>query len=160
LTCEFDFQEFQVQGAASAFPFPVVCPRLSTACPQFFCPSSCEGRGICNYAHMENKCEARPKCEYPITTDPPTIGPTTTVTPTSAPNDPRPDIAPFSSPSEGTPPNEEPTRNIMPSPSPVTNRPSSPTPNTPEEPSSRSKEIYGTLILTASLVPALTLLLC
>ena len=62
LTCENDFQELNVRVGAGAFPQTLICPRLSVACPDLFCPFGCAGRGICNYAHTVNG-TSLPRCE-------------------------------------------------------------------------------------------------
>jgi hypothetical protein len=67
-TCEFDFQKLDVRVGAGALPQTLVCPRLSTACPNLFCPFTCAGRGTCNYAHTVNG-TIQPKCECFDTTD-------------------------------------------------------------------------------------------
>ncbi len=46
-----------------ALPQTLVCPRLSTACPDLFCPFNCAGRGICNFDHVSVNGTAQPKCE-------------------------------------------------------------------------------------------------
>jgi hypothetical protein len=61
LTCEFDFQTLDVRVGAGAVPQTLVCPRLTQACPNLFCPFSCAGRGVCNYAASVNG-TVRPKC--------------------------------------------------------------------------------------------------
>ncbi len=47
---------------AGALPQTLVCPRLSTACPELFCPFSCAGRGVCNFATTVNG-TIHPTCE-------------------------------------------------------------------------------------------------
>lgn len=42
--CRRDFQEMEIPGYIKA---SVTCPRLSVACPEFFCPANCAGRGKC-----------------------------------------------------------------------------------------------------------------
>ena len=59
LTCEYDFQELETRVGAGALPQTLVCPRLSTACPDLFCPFSCAGRGRCDYSHNGTEL---PKC--------------------------------------------------------------------------------------------------
>ena len=54
LTCEYDFQTLDVRVGAGALPQTLVCPRLSTACPDLFCPFNCAGRGVCDYTNMVN----------------------------------------------------------------------------------------------------------
>ena len=39
-----------------------MCPRLSDACPDLFCPFNCAGRGVCNYETVVNG-TVRPTCE-------------------------------------------------------------------------------------------------
>lgn len=68
LTCEFDFQKLDVRVGAGAVPQTLVCPRLSTACPDLFCPFTCAGRGICNYNNVVNG-TIQPKCECFDTAD-------------------------------------------------------------------------------------------
>lgn len=62
LACDYDFQELTVRVGAGAVPLTLICPRLSQACPDLFCPFSCAGRGKCNYAHTVNGTVV-PKCE-------------------------------------------------------------------------------------------------
>ena len=62
LTCESDFQKLDVRVGSGALPQTLVCPRLSTACPDLFCPFTCAGRGTCNYANTVNG-TIQPKCE-------------------------------------------------------------------------------------------------
>jgi hypothetical protein len=62
LTCEQDFQRLDVRVGAGALPQTLVCPRLSTACPDLFCPFTCAGRGVCNYGHTING-TIHPECE-------------------------------------------------------------------------------------------------
>ncbi len=44
-------------------PQTLVCPRLSTACPDLFCPFNCAGRGVCNYENVGVNGTVQPKCE-------------------------------------------------------------------------------------------------
>ena len=46
-----------------ALPQTLVCPRLSTACPDLFCPFNCAGRGACNYNSVGVNGTVQPKCE-------------------------------------------------------------------------------------------------
>lgn len=62
LTCDEDFQKIEVRVGAGAIPQTLVCPRLSTACPDLFCPFNCAGRGTCNFGNTVNG-TLRPKCE-------------------------------------------------------------------------------------------------
>jgi hypothetical protein len=61
LDCEYDFQELDVRVGAGALPQTLVCPRLSTACPDLFCPFGCAGRGRCDYGFASNGTHV-PKC--------------------------------------------------------------------------------------------------
>lgn len=67
-TCEYDFQTHEVWLGSGAIPTIITCPRLSDACPDLFCPFNCAGRGVCNFANVENG-NVRPKCECFDTTD-------------------------------------------------------------------------------------------
>ncbi|KAG7370780.1 leishmanolysin-like protease [Nitzschia inconspicua] len=62
LACEYDFQKLDVRVGAGAVPQTLVCPRLSAACPDLFCPFNCAGRGVCNYENVVNG-TIQPKCE-------------------------------------------------------------------------------------------------
>jgi len=63
LVCEYDFQKLDVRVGAGALPQTLVCPRLSTACPDLFCPFNCAGRGVCNYNFVGVNGTVHPKCE-------------------------------------------------------------------------------------------------
>lgn len=57
-SCEYDFQEItirSVSGIARLKYDIIVCPRLSSACPDLFCPVNCAGRGMCDYYNTINK---------------------------------------------------------------------------------------------------------
>eukprot|EP00537_Pseudo-nitzschia_pungens_P016569 CAMPEP_0172410166 /NCGR_PEP_ID=MMETSP1061-20121228/76740_1 /TAXON_ID=37318 /ORGANISM="Pseudo-nitzschia pungens, Strain cf. pungens" /LENGTH=885 /DNA_ID=CAMNT_0013146337 /DNA_START=362 /DNA_END=3019 /DNA_ORIENTATION=+ len=69
LVCEYDFQKLDVRVGAGALPQTLVCPRLSTACPDLFCPFNCAGRGVCNYDALDENGSVRPKCECFDATD-------------------------------------------------------------------------------------------
>jgi len=60
-TCDYDFQEIDVK-VNNIQTTRVTCPRLSSACPDLFCPFNCAGRGICNYEAIINGTKS-PKCE-------------------------------------------------------------------------------------------------
>ena len=61
-TCEEDFQTIEVSTLSGAFGTTVTCPRLSSVCPDMFCPVNCAGRGVCNFeANVTG--EVRPRCE-------------------------------------------------------------------------------------------------
>lgn len=71
LTCESDFQTLDVRVGAGAVPQTLVCPRLSTACPDLFCPFACAGRGVCNYgASVNGTIQPRCECFDPTDTSP------------------------------------------------------------------------------------------
>jgi hypothetical protein len=68
-TCEDDFQEIDVRLGEGLLPVTLVCPRLSQACPDLFCPFNCAGRGVCNYNATDGNGTVRPKCECFDTSD-------------------------------------------------------------------------------------------
>ena len=61
-TCDSDFQQIIVRVGPGSLPQTLICPRLSTACPDLFCPFQCAGRGVCNYGASMNG-TIQPKCE-------------------------------------------------------------------------------------------------
>jgi hypothetical protein len=61
-TCDYDFQVLSVQLGSGLIQASITCPRLSSACPDLFCPFNCAGRGVCNYGATSNGTTA-PKCE-------------------------------------------------------------------------------------------------
>jgi len=63
LVCEYDFQQLDVRVGAGALPQTLVCPRLSTACPDLFCPFNCAGRGVCDYDFISVNGTKQPRCE-------------------------------------------------------------------------------------------------
>mmetsp|Transcript_6734 Transcript_6734/g.15581 ORF Transcript_6734/g.15581 Transcript_6734/m.15581 type:complete len:972 (+) Transcript_6734:97-3012(+) len=63
-TCEEDFQTIEVSTLSGAFGTTVTCPRLSSVCPDMFCPVNCAGRGVCNFEAVDNVTgDVRPRCE-------------------------------------------------------------------------------------------------
>jgi hypothetical protein len=67
--CEFDGQLLDVTvGSLAPLPQTLVCPRLTQACPDLFCPFNCAGRGVCNYDNIFNG-TVRPACECFDTSD-------------------------------------------------------------------------------------------
>jgi hypothetical protein len=63
-TCEEDFQQIEVSTLSGAFGTTVTCPRLSSVCPDMFCPVNCAGRGKCVFDYVGNGTETpRPRCE-------------------------------------------------------------------------------------------------
>jgi len=61
-TCAEDFQKIQVKVSDTGLlPLTIICPRLSSACPDMFCPANCAGRGVCNFTANING-TIRPKC--------------------------------------------------------------------------------------------------
>jgi hypothetical protein len=93
-TCDFDFQELEIDTKTGS-PARMICPRLTTICPELFCPSACSGRGECDW-----EATPRPKCNCfdpedtstacsgddptPSPTSPPVAAPTTTSAGTGA----------------------------------------------------------------------------
>ena len=77
-TCQEDFQQIVVSTLSGAFGTTVTCPRLSSVCPDMFCPVNCAGRGTCNFDYTNDTSTAaatmtgekkattngvRPKCQ-------------------------------------------------------------------------------------------------
>jgi len=77
-TCQEDFQQIVVSTLSGAFGTTVTCPRLSSVCPDMFCPVNCAGRGTCNFDYTDDTSTAaatmtgekkattngvRPKCQ-------------------------------------------------------------------------------------------------
>lgn len=61
--CNKDFDEIDTGfTSGSLIPFIIKCPRISSVCPDMFCPANCAGRGACNYSANFNG-TIRPKCE-------------------------------------------------------------------------------------------------
>lgn len=54
ITCE---NEGDVHHFVSTTLASFVCPKLSSICPQMFCPSMCSGQGICNHGLDQPRCE-------------------------------------------------------------------------------------------------------
>lgn len=60
--CIEDFYEFDVGVSSTGLlPLTIKCPRLSSACPDMFCPANCAGRGVCDFTALVNG-TIRPKC--------------------------------------------------------------------------------------------------
>ena len=53
-TCQEDFQQIEVSTLSGAFGTTVTCPRLSSVCPDMFCPVNCAGRGTCNFEYTND----------------------------------------------------------------------------------------------------------
>ncbi len=62
-TCQDDFQQIEVSTLSGAFGTTVTCPRLSSVCPDMFCPGNCAGRGTCVFDHTDGDGIPRPKCQ-------------------------------------------------------------------------------------------------
>ncbi|ACI64717.1 predicted protein, partial [Thalassiosira pseudonana CCMP1335] len=62
-TCEEDFQQIAVSTLSGAFGTTITCPRLSSVCPDMFCPANCAGRGECIFGSAEGNETARPRCK-------------------------------------------------------------------------------------------------
>jgi len=54
LTCEYDFQKVELETSSGVLGGSVTCPRLSSACPDMFCPANCAGRGTCDFSNVVN----------------------------------------------------------------------------------------------------------
>ena len=62
--CEYDFQEIDIPTTVSSvLNRKIICPRLSSVCPDMYCPANCAGRGYCNYEAEEVNGRKRPRCE-------------------------------------------------------------------------------------------------
>ena len=62
-TCDSDFQEIEIPTTVSnVLGRRIICPRLSSVCPDMFCPANCAGRGVCNFEATVDGIQ-RPKCE-------------------------------------------------------------------------------------------------
>jgi len=62
-TCEKDFEQIEVATLGGAFGTTVTCPRLSSVCPDMFCPVNCAGRGECVFDYTNGTGVPRPKCK-------------------------------------------------------------------------------------------------
>jgi hypothetical protein len=62
-TCDEDFQQIEVSTLNGAFGTTVTCPRLSSACPDMFCPVNCAGRGECIFDNVGVNGTVRPRCK-------------------------------------------------------------------------------------------------
>jgi len=59
-TCSEDFEVIDVSDYRD---LRVTCPRLSSVCPDMFCPANCVGKGICKYAPDRPGAPPRASCE-------------------------------------------------------------------------------------------------
>lgn len=56
--CKEDFDIIYPYATGIDPSFTLICPRISMACPNLFCPHNCEGRGKCNWdAEGGARCE-------------------------------------------------------------------------------------------------------
>ena len=68
-TCNEDFEQIPVSTLSGAFGTTVTCPRLSSVCPDMFCPANCAGRGKCVFPETVasnsygSANSTRPRCE-------------------------------------------------------------------------------------------------
>ncbi|KAL7469167.1 hypothetical protein ACHAXS_009429 [Conticribra weissflogii] len=62
-TCNEDFEQIEVSTLSGAFGTTVTCPRLSSVCPDMFCPANCAGRGECVFDYVPEQGTERPKCK-------------------------------------------------------------------------------------------------
>ena len=68
-TCNEDFEQIPVSTLSGAFGTTVTCPRLSSVCPDMFCPANCAGRGKCVFPETVasnsygSTNSTRPRCE-------------------------------------------------------------------------------------------------
>lgn len=62
-TCEEDFQEIAVKSEIGGLrESTIICPRLSSVCPEMFCPANCAGRGVCDFENVDENGIPSPKC--------------------------------------------------------------------------------------------------
>jgi len=67
--CKHDFEQVSYKtNKAGILNGVFTCPRLSSVCPDLFCPVNCAGRGICDYDHKVNG-TIRPSCKCFNTSD-------------------------------------------------------------------------------------------
>jgi len=52
--CNYDFEELELISNTGVFEGKVICPRLTQACPEMFCPVNCAGRGECIFDNEVN----------------------------------------------------------------------------------------------------------
>jgi len=62
-TCDEDFDQIEVSTLSGAFGTTVTCPRLSSVCPDMFCPVNCAGRGECVFDYVNGTEAPRPRCQ-------------------------------------------------------------------------------------------------
>mmetsp|Transcript_7887 Transcript_7887/g.14864 ORF Transcript_7887/g.14864 Transcript_7887/m.14864 type:complete len:754 (+) Transcript_7887:177-2438(+) len=64
-TCESDFQEIRIRAdpLAATLASSITCPKITSVCPDMFCPVNCAGRGICNWENRDENGTIVPKCE-------------------------------------------------------------------------------------------------
>ena len=99
--CTEDFAEIKIDKnwAEASIQSTVTCPRLTSACPDMFCPVNCAGRGDCNWDFLNENGTVAPKCECFNTSDTsaaceaPTKRTPTTKAPTPTPGAPTPSTA-------------------------------------------------------------------
>lgn len=60
-TCNEDFEKITIKTSSGVFDGTLTCPRLSSVCPDLFCPANCAGRGTCDFKHTVNG-TVRPRC--------------------------------------------------------------------------------------------------
>jgi len=114
-TCENDFQKIEAKVFNGILPITITCPRLTSICPDMFCPANCAGRGVCDYS-VNVPGDVRPQCNCFNETDtsPGCTGGLQLMKPSIS-------LKPSSSPSASN----QPSISMQPSTSPsVTNRPS------------------------------------
>jgi len=61
-TCENDFQQLSIFNKKGDVIAKMTCPRLSSICPDLFCPANCSGRGVCDYEAQFNGV-TKPRCK-------------------------------------------------------------------------------------------------
>mmetsp|Transcript_26240 Transcript_26240/g.36980 ORF Transcript_26240/g.36980 Transcript_26240/m.36980 type:complete len:837 (+) Transcript_26240:116-2626(+) len=118
--CQYDGERVNFPNGQGSFE----CPRVTTMCPHFFCPSGCCGVGTCNYqtGQCSQSCRDGQGFGVPLQgTESPTPLPTETRKPTPMPTK-RPTNVPTASPTDSPTESPKVTWNIQTDP-PVTQRP-------------------------------------
>jgi len=69
--CEYDFEVIEIDNDLqdATLASKIICPRLSSVCPNLFCLNNCAGRGTCNWDFEDENGTVKPKCECFNATD-------------------------------------------------------------------------------------------
>lgn len=63
-TCDSDFQTISIKADPldASLASTITCPRLTSVCPDLFCPVNCAGRGICQWDNQDENGTIVPRC--------------------------------------------------------------------------------------------------